>query len=209
MIASKTTLDPEAMPTLRLYKLVTGTVVPRPIGFVSTRGSNGVANTAPFSFFNAVSHRPPIVLFSSGIRDGQDKDTIRNVRETGEFVVNIVTEAIAQQMSACAENYPPGTSEFTESGLTPVPATIVKAPLVAESPVNMECRVLEIVPLPESEYTLVLGRVLLFHVNPELFGEEGRIDSSRLNAIGRMAGNTYASTRELFTMRYDSFTQIR
>ena len=206
--AGKITLDPESMPTLRLYKLVTGTVVPRPIGFVSTLGPTGVPNVAPFSFFNAVSHRPPIVLFSSAVRDGRDKDTIANVRATGEFVINIVTEAIAQQMSACAENYPPGTSEFAVTGLTPMAATVVKPPMVAESPVNMECTLLQLLPLPDSEYTVVLGRVVLFHVSPDLFGEEGRIDSARLRAIGRMAGNTYVLTRELFAMRYDSFTQI-
>jgi flavin reductase (DIM6/NTAB) family NADH-FMN oxidoreductase RutF len=208
MSDDKLLYDPASMETLRLYKLVTGTVVPRPIGFVSTQGTNGVANVAPFSFFNAVSHRPPIVLFSSAVREGHDKDTITNVRETGEFVVNIVTERIARQMSTCAENYPPQTSEFAVSGLTPVPATVVKAPLVAESPVNMECRVLQVLPLPESEYTLVLGRVVLFHVDREIFGQEGRIDATALRAIGRMAGNTYVSTRDLFAMDYDAFTQI-
>jgi flavin reductase (DIM6/NTAB) family NADH-FMN oxidoreductase RutF len=205
----KTTLDPTTMQTLKLYKLVTGTVVPRPIGFVSTMGKNGVANAAPFSFFNAVSHRPPIVLFSSGLRDGLEKDTLVNIRETGEFVINIVTEAIAQQMSGCAENYPPATSEFKETGLTPVPATVVKAPMVAESPVNMECKLLQIIPLPESEYTVAMGQVVMFHVASDLFVGDGRIDSARLAAVGRMAGNTYASTRELFSMEYDSFTQIK
>ena len=208
MSDGKILCDPASMETLRLYKLVTGTVVPRPIGFVSTQGSNGVANVAPFSFFNAVSHRPPIVLFSSAVREGRDKDTITNVRETGEFVVNIVTEPIARQMSLCAENYPPHTSEFQVSGLTPIPATVVRAPLVAESPVNMECRVVQIIALPESDYTLVLGRVLLFHVDPVILGREGRVDSAALRAIGRMAGNTYVSTHDVFAMDYDAFTQI-
>jgi flavin reductase (DIM6/NTAB) family NADH-FMN oxidoreductase RutF len=208
-MSSKRTLDPTTMQTLALYKLVTGTVVPRPIGFVSTTGRNGVANAAPFSFFNAVSHRPPIVLFSSGLRDGEEKDTLVNIRATGEFVVNIVTEAIAEQMSGCAENYPPATSEFAETGLTPVPATVVKAPMVAESPVNMECRLLQIIPLPRSEYTVVMGEAVMFHVADDLFVGDGRIDSARLAAIGRMAGNTYATTRELFSMQYNSFTQIK
>jgi flavin reductase (DIM6/NTAB) family NADH-FMN oxidoreductase RutF len=207
-MSPKTTLDPATMATLPLYKLLTGTVVPRPIGFVSTMGKNGVANAAPFSFFNAVSPRPPIVFFSSGLRDGREKDTVVNIRETGEFVVNIVTESIAQQMSGCAENYPPATSEFAETGLTPVPATVVKAPMVAESPVNMECTLLQLIPLPGSEYTVAMGQVVMFHVAPELFAGDGRIDPARLAAVGRMAGNTYASTRELFSMQYDSFTQI-
>ena len=142
------------------------------------------------------------------MREGRAQDTITNVRETGKFVVNIMTAPIACQMSVCAENYPPHTSEFQESGLTPVPATIVRAPLVAESPVNMECRVLQIVPLPESDYTLVLGRVLLFHVDPAILGREGRVDSAALRAIGRMAGNTYVSTHDVFAMDYDAFTQI-
>lgn len=205
----KLVLDPAEMHTLRLYKLVSGTIVPRPIGFVSTQGASGVPNVAPFSFFNAVSHRPPIVFFSSALRDGKDKDTIVNVRESGEFVLNIVTEAIAQQMSISAENHPPATSEFEVSGLTPMAGTMVKAPLVAESPVNMECKLLQLLSLPDSDYTVALGRVVLFHVAPEIFAEEGRINSAKLGAIGRMAGNTYAHTRELFTMKYNSFTQIK
>jgi flavin reductase (DIM6/NTAB) family NADH-FMN oxidoreductase RutF len=204
----KLVFDPEEMHTLRLYKLVSGTVVPRPIGFVSTQGRNGVPNVAPFSFFNAVSHRPPIVLFSSALREGKEKDTIVNVRETGEFVLNIVSEDIAQQMSASAEDYPTETSEFEVTGLTPVPGVVVKAPMVAESPVNMECKLLQLLPLPESDYTVAFGRVVRIHVASEIYGEEGRIDSERLKAIGRMAGNTYASTRELFTMKYNSFSRI-
>jgi flavin reductase (DIM6/NTAB) family NADH-FMN oxidoreductase RutF len=208
-MADKTTIDPDGLTRLRVYKLLTGTVVPRPIGFVSTLSETGVANVAPFSFFNAVSSRPPIVLFSAAVRDGRDKDTIAHVRARGEFVVNIVTEAIAPQMSACAENYPPETSEFAVSGLTPVPAHLVKAPLVAESPMNMECRVLQILPLPESDYTVVFGRVVLFHVDPTIVAGDGRIDPHRLAAVGRMAGNSYCRTRDVFTMDYDAFTQIR
>jgi flavin reductase (DIM6/NTAB) family NADH-FMN oxidoreductase RutF len=207
-MAAKTTFDPETLAPPRIYKMLTGTVVPRPIGFVSTLSPSGVANVAPFSFFNAVSSRPPIVLFSAAVRDGKDKDTIANVRAHGDFVVNIVTEAIAQQMSTCAENYPPQTSEFAVSGLTPVPAEVVKAPMVAESPMNMECRVLQIMPLPESEYTVVFGRVLLFHLDPDILAEEGRIDPARLAAVGRMAGNSYCLTRDVFTMEYDAFRHI-
>jgi flavin reductase (DIM6/NTAB) family NADH-FMN oxidoreductase RutF len=205
----KLVFDPESTPPPRLYKLVAGTIVPRPIGFISTMGRDGVANVAPFSFFNAVSHQPPIVLFSSHLRAGREKDTLRNVRETGEFVVNIVSEAIAAQMSASADDHPQQTSEFSVTGLTPVPGDMVKAPLVAESPVNMECKLLQLLPLPDSEYTVVLGRVVRFHVARDIIGEEGRIDSARLRAVGRMAGNTYSSTRELFSMQYDTFTRIK
>jgi flavin reductase (DIM6/NTAB) family NADH-FMN oxidoreductase RutF len=209
VIVDKLVCDPAEMHTLRLYKLVSGAIVPRPIGFVSTQGRSGVPNVAPFSFFNAVSHRPPIVFFSSALRDGTDKDTIVNVRETGEFVVNIVSEEIARQMSASAENYPASTSEFQVSGLTAVPGRRVKAPLVAESKVNMECRLMQFLTLPGSDYTVVLGEVLLFHVAREVISEEGRIDSSQLKAIGRMAGDTYASTRELFSMEYNTFNHIK
>ncbi|MFI5280310.1 MAG: flavin reductase family protein, partial [Gemmatimonadales bacterium] len=143
------------------------------------------------------------------LRDGCDKDTVTNIRATGEFVVNVVTETIAGAMSQCAENYPPDVSEFEVTGLTPVPAQLVRAPLVAESPVNMECRLISLTPLPESPYTLVLGRVVLFHVAAEILGENGRVDFTRLQAVGRMAGNKYTSTREIFTMEYDSFVQVR
>ncbi len=205
----KLRLQPEGMEDARIYKLLTGVVVPRPIGFISTVSPSGVPNAAPFSFFNGLSHRPPIVCFSSAIRAGADKDTVRNIRASGEFVVNVVTEAIAGAMNQCADNYPPEVSEFEVSGLTPVPAHVVRAPLIAESPVNMECRLLSLTPLPESPYTLALGRGVLFHVVKELLDANGRVDFARLRAVGRMAGNTYASTREIFTMEYDSFVQVR
>jgi flavin reductase (DIM6/NTAB) family NADH-FMN oxidoreductase RutF len=205
----KLALDPAGMEDVRVYKLLTGVVVPRPIGFISTVSPSGVPNAAPFSFFNGLSHRPPIVCFSSAVRDGADKDTLGNIRASGEFVVNIVSEAIAPAMNQCADNYPPEVSEFEVSGLTPIPAHVVRAPLVAESPVNMECRLLSLTPLPESPYTLVLGRVVLFHVAEDLLDANGRVDAARLQAVGRMAGNTYAFTREIFTMEYDSFVQVR
>lgn len=205
----KTTLSPDALPNAAIYKLMAGTVVPRPIGLISTISSAGVTNVAPFSFFNMVSHRPPVLMFSAGMNLGRAKDTLVNARNTGVFVVNIVTEAIARAMSACATPFPPGTSEFSESGLTPAPGAVVAAPLVAESPVNFECRVLHVLPLERSEYTVVFGEVVRIHIARELVGDDGRIDQRRLQAVARMAGNAYATTRELFTLDYDTFTQIR
>lgn len=207
--AGKLVHDPATLPSARLYKLVAGTVVPRPIALVSTVSRTGVRNLAPFSFFNVVSHAPPVVMFSAGLRDGRMKDTLANARHSGEFVVNLVNEPIARAMSVCAGNYAPDESEFAASGLTPVAATLVGAPLVAESPVNFECRVTHVMPIVRSEYTVVFGEVVRIHVERALVGDDGRVDARRLRAVARMAGNAYATTRELFSLDYDTFTQIR
>jgi flavin reductase (DIM6/NTAB) family NADH-FMN oxidoreductase RutF len=196
----KRQLDPRTLPTLTTYKVLTGSIVPRPIGLVSTVGADGVFNAAPFSFFNGISHLPPMVCFSAQRRDDRQKDTILHVTATRDFVVNIVDEALGPAMAACAVDYPVDVSEFERAGLTAVASRFIKSPAIAEAPVNMECTVVDIVPLPESTYTLVIGRVILFHVRTDLCASDGKIDSTALLAVGRMAGNQYTRTRDAFTM---------
>jgi len=195
--------NPEEHPRAEIYKLMIGAIVPRPIAFVSTVDVNGVRNLAPFSFFTGCSSNPPVVCFSTTVRAEPRPlaDTLRNVRETGEFVVNIVSEEFAEQMNVCSAEVAPEVDEFQLSGLTPVPSELVRPPRVAESHVHMECRLRQIVTVSEKPGGgyLVLGEVLLFHVDEAVL-DGGKIDPSRLKAIGRMGGPTYTRTRDRFDM---------
>lgn len=207
----KLVFDPTAMEDIYTYKLLTGCIVPRPIGFISSIGPDGVLNAAPFSFFNAISHKPPLVGFSVAplLPSGRRKDTLANVRESGEFVVNIVTESIVRAQDICAREFPPEVDEFKQAGITAVPSERIKTPRVAESPVNFECAVVQILPLPESIYTFVIGRVLCMHIREDLVMAGGRIDLPALAAVGRMTGNAYSRATDVFTLDYDTYEHLR
>jgi flavin reductase (DIM6/NTAB) family NADH-FMN oxidoreductase RutF len=200
--------DPQQESVQNIYKLMIGAIVPRPIAFVSSLDLRGVRNLAPFSFFNGVSADPPVVLFCASVRRedpqrglGPHKDTLLNVIDTREFVINVVTESIAEKMNLTSAQVPPDVDEFELSGLTPLPSELVKPPRVAESPVQMECRLRQIVKISEQFLgsTIVLGDVLRFHVREDLV-ENFRIDADRLGAIGRMGGPTYVRTRDRFDL---------
>ncbi|MCH8894258.1 MAG: flavin reductase family protein [Chloroflexi bacterium] len=181
-------------------RVLTGVIVPRPIAFVSTVSADGVVNLAPYSFFNAVSYTT--VVFSSSRNVGnKSKDTLRNIEETGEFVVNIVVDPIAEAMNATAAEYPEDVDEFEIAGLTHAPSQIVKAPRVAESPVNIECKLDQVVKIGsgEHEHGLVIGTILLMHVRDDII-DGHRINQERLMATGRMAGNMYCRTSDRFEM---------
>jgi flavin reductase (DIM6/NTAB) family NADH-FMN oxidoreductase RutF len=197
-------VNPEERPWREVYQLLTDVVQPRPIAFVSTLSQEGLPNLAPFSFYNAVSGNPPFVVFSPQLRgrDGAKKDTLRNVEETGEFVVATVTEWIAEPMNKTSAELPPEVNEWEVGGFTPVASLTVRPARVAESPVNLECRVHQIVPLGDGPGAgnLVIGRVLLIHVEDHLL-VSGRVASERLRAIGRMGGARYARTDSTFDMR--------
>jgi flavin reductase (DIM6/NTAB) family NADH-FMN oxidoreductase RutF len=186
-----------------VYKILIGSVVPRPIAFVSTVSAGGIRNLAPFSFFNAVCQNPPVIVFSTGLRRGDHgrKDTLRNVEETGEFVVNIVSEDFAEAMNATAGEYPFEVDEFEISGLTPLASAIVKPPRVAESKVQMECKLMQTVLVSDRPggACLVIGEVVCFHVDDAII-DHFRIDPDALRAIGRMGGNTYSRTNDRFDL---------
>lgn len=185
------------------YKLLTGAIVPRAIAFVSTVSPDGSLNLAPFSFFTAACANPPTVLFCPMFRgdEADKKDTLRNIEATREFVVNVVTETIAEQMNVCATEFPFGVNEFEEAGLTPAPSQRVKPPRVSESPINMECTLNQIVTISDRPGggSIVIGEVVAFHVADELV-DDFRIDVAKLAPIGRLAGPTYARVREFFEM---------
>jgi flavin reductase (DIM6/NTAB) family NADH-FMN oxidoreductase RutF len=169
-------IDPALTPPLECYKLLIGSIVPRPIAFVSTVSANGAYNVAPFSFFNGVCGEPPIICFSAANRR-PPKDTLRNIEATGEFVVNIVSEEIAEQMNVASGEYPSEIDEFQISRLTPVPSDLIHAPRVLESPVNMECKLQQIVVvsrLPRGA-SLIIGEVVRFHVDDAIV-DHFRID---------------------------------
>lgn len=206
----KLDFDPAAMERIRVYKIVAGSVLPRPIGLISTVGSNGRPNLAPFSFFNALSSDPPYVAvsISKHIPDGRPKDTLRNILETGEFVANLVSEDIVRAQDLCAHEYPPETDEFEISGLTPAPSVRVRAPAVLQSRVNFECRLFQSIPLPKSSYTLIVGEVVHMRVAREVMGDNGRVDVEKLAPVGRMVGNTYCRTRDTFALDRNTFDTL-
>ena len=181
-------------------RVLTGVIVPRPIAFVSTVSADGVVNLAPYSFFNAVSYTT-VVFSSSRNVWNKSKDTLRNIEETGEFVVNIVVDPIAEAMNATAAEYPEDVDEFEIAGLTHAPSQMVKAPRVAESPVNIECKLDQVVKIGsgEHEHGLVIGTILLLHVRDDII-DGHRINQERLMATGRMAGNMYCHTSDRFEM---------
>jgi flavin reductase (DIM6/NTAB) family NADH-FMN oxidoreductase RutF len=197
-------LDPAQIAYNDIYKLMIGLVVPRPIAFVSTVDAFGIRNLAPFSYFTACSSNPPMVCFSTTVRSGARpcKDTLQNIRATGEFVVNIVSEEIAEQMNMTSADVPPEVDEFELSGLTPIASDLVKPPRVAESKVQMECRLHQIIVVSDKPGggLLTIGEVLRFHVLEGLLGGY-RIDPDKLKAIGRMGGPTYVRTHDRFEMQ--------
>jgi flavin reductase (DIM6/NTAB) family NADH-FMN oxidoreductase RutF len=198
-------LNPASAPWQDVYKLMIGSIVPRPIGWVSTVSPEGNRNLAPFSFFSAVCGNPPHVLFCPMIRgtDSQAKDSLDNVRDTGEFVVNIVTEPLAEAMNLTSMEVPPGVDEFTLAGLTPVDSLAVKPPRVGESPIHFECRTVEVVDLGDCAGggSVVIGRVVHIHADDSVIFDGNKVDLAKLQPIGRLAGGSYCRVTDLFDMR--------
>ncbi len=196
-------IDPANLDWREAHDLLAGAVVPRPIALVSTVGEDGVFNVAPFSFFAAICPKPMLVGFSpSWKRDGRKKDTLVNIEFSKDFVINVVTETLAEPMNQASYPYPSDVDEFKETGLTPVKADIVKSPMVAESPVNMECRLVQILefgdaPRPSS---FIIGEVVRIHIKDELYSN-GAIQMSELKAIARMGGDLYCRTTGIFEMK--------
>lgn len=181
------------------YKLATGLIVPRPIGWIGTVAADGVPNLAPFSFFNAVSGVPPTFVFAPG--RGQRRDTLDNVRAVGEFTINVVTDEVVEAMNASSASLDADVDEFAAVGLTAVASESVRPPLVGECKANIECLVTQIVDVGHSRHgnALVIGEAVEFHVAEHLL-DGTRIDQAELRAVGRHAGNTYSRTADLFDL---------
>ena len=187
-----------------IYKVMIGSILPRPIGWISTIDSEGRHNLAPFSFFNAICANPPHVMLGTNIRgsDRSEKDTLRNLRSTREFVVNIVTEDLAIAMNLTSTELPPQVDEFQHAGLSKAPAHIVNPPRVAESPIHFECIVTHIIDISDQPGggSAVIGRVVHLHVEDGIIVGEDKIDLFRLKPIGRLAGSAYCRVTDIFEM---------
>lgn len=191
------------------YKLLVGLVTPRPIALVSTRGRDGVVNAAPFSFFNVFSEDPAVVALGiDGREDGSGpKDTARNIRETSCFVVNLVDEAIAEAMNLCATELPPDVSELTYAGLTAAPCAVIDQPRLAEAPVSLECRLMQIVVLPGGR-DLVLGTVVALHARDGILDARLNVDPARYKPVGRLYGPWYARQDDRFRLERKSPEEV-
>ncbi len=177
-----------------MYHHMINIVVPRPIAFVSTVSAAGRHNAAPFSYFNAISSRPPLVGIAINQRGGEPKDTLRNIREVGDFVVNVVTEDMAARVVRASGDWPAEVDELELTGLTPAPARMVQSPLVAESPIRLECRLERIIELGEASF--VVGEILCVHVDEAVL-TDGRVDVAKLKPLGRLGGDGYSVVREV------------
>lgn len=182
------------------YKLIGGLVFPRPIGLVSTLGPHG-ANAAPFSFFNAVSVDPPMLMFSIGPKNGAIKDTLANIQHCPEFVVHLVNNEIKDKMNVCAVEHPAHIDEMEFAGLRTAPSLKVKPPRIIDAPVQFECRLHQIVELGNTPYYLVIGEAVHIHAHEGLINDRYHVDTKKLDLIGRIAGaGVYIRTDDTFVM---------
>ena len=188
-------IDPNNVATGDLHQYLLGCVAPRPIAFVSTLDEDGNANLAPYSFFNCFSSNPPIVVFSSNRRgrDNTTKDTLHNIKATGEAVINMVNYDIVRQMALTSVEYPAGVSEFEKAGLTPIPAEVVRPFRVKESPAHLECQVQDIITLGEEGGAghLIICKVVKLHVAKRVLNEDQKIDPHKMDLMGRMGRAFY------------------
>lgn len=182
------------------YRYVIGSIAPRPIAWVSTRDANGVGNLAPFSFFNAIMGNPPTLAFSVGDRDGEMKDTSRNVEAHPEFIVHLVGEALADKMNLTSGDFGAPVNEFTEAGLTPVPGNVVDVPRVSQALIALECRMTHHLRLggDPARCSHIIGEVLYWHIDDRVHnpGEREPINMDAMAALGRMGGIAYTRTRD-------------
>lgn len=196
-------IDPAGLDAKGIHELMVGCIAPRPIAFVSTIGEDGVYNVAPFSFFTLMSMHPTVVGFAIGRRrGGSKKDTLVNIEFSKDYVINVVSEAIAPAMNQASGDYPSHVDEFKETGLTPVASDLVRPPRVAESPIQLECRLMQIMEFGASPriHSFIVGEVLMVHVQDDLI-VDGAIKANRLKAVGRLGEDFYCRTQDLFEMK--------
>lgn len=204
-------IDLSALPGDRVYKILCGLVVPRPIALVSTIDEAGVVNAAPFSFFNVFSEAPALVVLGLQHRAASDgfrpKDTTRLIASSGEFVVNMVGEPMAEAMNACAIDFPPGVSELDAAGLTTAASTRIRPPRIAEAPAALECRrTVSLTFGPERE--LLVGEVLHVHVRDDVMSETFDVDMAAYQPVGRLFGSLYARQTDVYALERRSFSDI-
>lgn len=195
-------LDPVQLTERENYKFLIGSIIPRPIAFVTSLTEDGVVNAAPFSFFNIVSSNPPMISVSIQRKAGEMKDTARNIKQQGQFVVHIVDTDNVEQVNETAANLPSNESEVARAGLTLVESTKIAVPGVKEAKVRFECELETVLELGGDEKAgcdLIIGKVVYYHIEETIY-EDGKIDPEKLAAISRLAGNDYAKIGEQFTI---------
>lgn len=196
-------LDPEKMRFRDIYGWMVGLITPRPIAWVSTIAADGVTNLAPFSFFNGVGANPPLIMFCpANNREGQPKDTLRNIQSNGQFVVNLVTDDLAEAMNLTAAEYRPDVDEFEVADIETAASVRVKPPRVARSAASMECVLHQALQLGcgPGGANLVIGRIVCIHVQEELVDDDGQLIPDRLPTVGRLGGSGYVRTTDRFEM---------
>ena len=196
--------DPSKISGSDTYKLLTGVILPRPIGWISSVSPNGEYNLAPFSFFNAVGEDPPHVMFSTVRTGDKNKDTLNNVLATKQFVVNMVTEDLVEKMNTTAQAIPSDESEFDLAGLTPIPSVFVQAPRVKECLVTLECEMVHHYFLEDHKNggaCIIIGKVLLFHVDEKVLLEGTKINMDIYKPVARLAGSNYSKLGEIFSIK--------
>jgi flavin reductase (DIM6/NTAB) family NADH-FMN oxidoreductase RutF len=196
--------DPEHLEQKAIYKLLTGAVIPRPIGWISTVSEDGIFNLAPFSFFNAIGDDPPHVMFSTVRGNDSNKDTLNNVLATKQFVVNMVTEELVEQMNLTSQAIPPHESEFDLAKLTPIPSVKIKPPRVQESPITMECELVHHYTLENHKFggaTVIIGKIVMFHFDEKIILNDHKINMEIYKPVARLAGSNYSTLGKIFSVK--------
>jgi flavin reductase (DIM6/NTAB) family NADH-FMN oxidoreductase RutF len=198
------TYNPDEIGHSATYKILTGAVIPRPIGWISTVNKEGLPNLAPFSYFNIIGDDPPHVMFSTVRTHGGNKDTLNNVLATGEFVVNMVTEDTVQQMNLTAQQVAPEINEFELANLTQAPSILVSPPRVLESPIHFECKLVhhyELEDHTKGGAVMLVGKVVMFHIQEGYIDDQFKINESKYRPIARLAGANYTTIGNVFSIK--------
>ncbi len=196
--------NPDTIEASAIYKLLTGSVIPRPIGWISTIDENGINNLAPFSYFNAVGEDPPHIMFSTVRGNNTNKDTLNNVLANKQFVVNMVTETLVEQMNTTSQAVPSNVDEFELVGLTPVASNKIKPNRVKESPITFECEMVHHYFLEDHKNggaCIIIGRIVMMHIDESVLLDNYKINMETYKPIARLAGSNYSKIGELFTIK--------
>lgn len=196
--------DPQNLEQSAIYKLLTGSVIPRPIGWVSSISEEGINNLAPFSYFNMVGDDPPHIMFSTRRDNDSNKDTLNNILNTKQFVVNMVTEELVEQMNATSQSVPAEVDEFELTGLTPIPSVKIKAMRVKESLVNFECELVHHYFLENHKQggaCVIIGRIVMMHFDDSILLENYKINMESYKPVARLAGSNYSKIGEIFSVK--------
>ncbi len=196
--------DPAELEHSAVYKLLTGSVIPRPIGWISSVSESGINNLAPFSYFNAIGEDPPHVMFSTTRGNNTNKDTLNNVLANKQFVVNMVTEDVVERMNMTAQVLAPEVDEFEFAGLTPIPSVKIKPMRVAESPITFECELVHHYSLEGHKNggaTMMIGRIIMMHFSEHVLLDNYKINLETYKPVARLAGSNYSKLGELFSIK--------